>query len=368
VLLVAIAASLAGCADDDDPAAGSTTTAAPAALIELAEPGPFPVGVTTLTLDSGPEIEVWYPAAETASGEVTYEMRDFVPEGVRAVLTADIPAGYAFDGGRDIDVADGRFPVVLFSHGFAGVRLQSTFLTSHLASYGFVVAAPQHPTRDLLAVLSGSAQRDTEQPVSELLGSLDLVVAESERAGSRFEGHVDADRVAAVGHSAGGGTAYVAADDDRIDAYVSLAAGRAGDAPPAQKPSFFVAGAVDGIVPAAESSEPAYDSAPSPSTYWEIEGAGHNGFTDFCTFGGGTGIIGVAEQSGLGGLLDSQPQLRALGEDGCIPPAAPIEQAHPIILAGVTAWLGEQLEVAGLRAVDLDETADFELAVSAASH
>ena len=37
-----------------------------------------------------------------------------------------------------------RSPVVLFSHGFAGTRLQSKFICSHLASHGYVVAAPDH--------------------------------------------------------------------------------------------------------------------------------------------------------------------------------------------------------------------------------
>ena len=47
----------------------------------------------------------------------------------------------------------GRFPLVVFSHGYAGFRDQSTFLTSWLASWGFVVAAPDHHSRDLTAVL-----------------------------------------------------------------------------------------------------------------------------------------------------------------------------------------------------------------------
>ena len=33
---------------------------------------------------------------------------------------------------------------------------------------------------------------------------------------------------------------------------------------------------------------------------WKIDGVGHNGFDDFCTFGNGTGIIGVAQASALG--------------------------------------------------------------------
>ena len=38
----------------------------------------------------------------------------------------------------------GPFPGVVFSHGMAGHRRQSTFLCTHLASHGFVVASPDH--------------------------------------------------------------------------------------------------------------------------------------------------------------------------------------------------------------------------------
>jgi hypothetical protein len=110
-------------------------------------------------------------------------------------------------------------------------------------------------------------------------------------------------------------------------------------------------------VPPAEATRPAFEGAPSPTLYWEIEATGHNGFDDFCTFGDGTGVIGIAEQSGLGDLLDAQPELRALGEDGCIPPAAPVEEAFPIIRHGVTAWLRALFEIdaepVGLTADDL---------------
>jgi predicted dienelactone hydrolase len=263
-----------------------------------------------------------------------------VPQAIRDLLTSDLPAGYEYEGARDVDVADGTFPVVLFSHGFSGFRVQSSFLTSHLASHGMIVVAPDHPSRSLESTLAGTASGDRADAVDDLLQSLDLIVAQGGAAVGRFEGHVDPERVAALGHSAGGGTVLGAALDPRVDGYVSMASGA-----PAEgvefptTPSFFLAGAIDGIASPSERTRPAFEAAPSPTRYWEIEATGHNGFTDFCTFGGGTGIIGVAEASGLGAFLDAQPQFRALGEDGCIPPAAPIEQALPIVRHGVTSWL-----------------------------
>ncbi len=176
--------------------------------------------------------------------------------------------------------------------------------------------------------------------VDELLQSLDLILAAGDDPASPFSGRVDGEHVAAVGHSAGGGTVLAAAADDRIDGYVGMASGRhdeSTDMP--SKPSLFVAGSLDGLMSAEEITRPAYEAAPSPSTLWVIEAAGHNAFDDFCTFGNGTGIIGLAEASGLGAFLDGAPQLRSLGEDGCLPPALPVDSTFPIIRHVVTAWV-----------------------------
>ena len=104
------------------------------------------------------------------------------------------------------------------------------------------------------------------------------------------------------------------------------------------KPSFFLAGLADQIVPATRTAA-AFGAAPSPTLYWGLEGVGHNGFDDFCTIGNGTGLIGVAEASGLGPFLDAQPQFRALGQDGCLPPAVEVSITFPIINHAVTSWI-----------------------------
>lgn len=326
----------------------ATTTEAPTTTTEPADPamafteaGPYPVGVTTLQIEGGPMVEVWYPGAEGTDGQDSYDVRDFVPAAVKDLLQGDVDATFAYTAGRDAAVADGVFPVVLFSHGFSGMRLQSTFLTSHLASWGMVVVSPDHPSRDLEHALVGQVNRDPMSSVGDLLGALDLITAEGADEGGRFFEHVDADRVVAIGHSAGGGTVLnAAANDARIDGYVSMASGRLGDETVAMPavPSFFIAGSVDAVVSAETVTRPAFEAATSPSLLWIIDGVGHNGFDDFCTLGGGTGIIGVAEAAGLGALLDAQPQFRTLGEDGCVEPALPVAATNPIVLHAVTAW------------------------------
>jgi len=393
--IVIVSVSLSACGGDDsatsvsDPTAPSTesaTTEVPAtdsptatldpaiAAMAYTEPGEYPVGVTTLELAAGNKVEVWYPAISGTTGTESYDVRDFVPDAIRALLTADIPASYSYDAGRDASVADGTFPIVLFSHGYSGIRLQSTFLTSHLASWGMIVVAPDHWSRDLNHVLSAPVG-DRESSVTELLASLDLVTAGNDDPASLFQGHLDTSRVVALGHSAGGGTIVGAAADDRVDGYISMASGVIGmgganattTAPPTfiNKPSFFIAGAADGVVPVDTVSRPSFEAVPGPSRLWVIDGVGHNGFDDFCTFGNGSGIIGVALASGLGPLLDAQPQLKTLGQDGCLPPAQPVDLGFPIIKHAVTAqlryWFGDDATPVGLDSSVGDQ---YELAVS----
>lgn len=327
------------------PSSSSPSPGSPDADLDdaraYADQGPHEVGVVTVELAKGPSVEIWYPAVEGSEGTETYDIREFVPEAIRALLTGDVAAGATVDARRDAELAsrEGGHPVVLFSHGFTGIRLQSSFLTSHLASWGFVVAAPDHPSRDLPGVLGATASGDRQDAVDDLLTTLDLLIELDAAPTGRFAGGLDLDRVAAVGHSAGGGTVLEAANDPRIDGYVSMASGNlnAGDFP--DTPSFFLAGALDAVVDPETATRAAFESAAEPSRLWIIEGAGHNAFDDFCTFGDGTGVIGVAEASGLGFLLDAQPQLRTLGEDGCVPPAVDVTTTFPLIHHGVTAWL-----------------------------
>ncbi len=324
-------------------AAPTTTPIDPAQFAGVYEqPGPFPVGVTTATIGDGIMVEIWYPAAAAAAGDAgieTYDIRDFTAPAIKAILTADIPATYSYPATRDAPVADGAFPIVLNSHGFSGVRVGSSFLTAHLASYGMIVVSPDHPTRDLYHVVAAIQPDVVTDPKDDLLRSLELIVQRGATAGDAFAGHVDAEHVGALGHSAGGGTVLAAGPDERIDGYVSMASGILGDGVGVlpDKPSFFLSGAADGVVDPTLTGE-AFAAAPSPSLHWEITGVGHNGFDDFCTFGNGQGIIGIAEASGLGAFLDAQPQFRTLGQDGCLPPAVPVGRTFPMIQHAVTAW------------------------------
>ncbi len=337
--------------------------------------GPYPVGVITLTLPKGNKVEVWYPAVKGSTGTDTYDVRDFVPPSITKLLTAHIPATFTIDAKRGAAAASGRFPLVLFSHGFSGMRLQSSHLTSHLASWGMIVAAPDHPSRDLYHALQFKLGSESDS-VADLEATRTLIVQQDTAAGAVLEHHVNTSEIAAVGHSAGGATvADAAREDPAIKGFVSLASGvfAAGSGgttttppQPADKPTLYVAGANDQVAVFDKVTQPAYDNAAIPTRLWVIGKTGHNAFDDFCTLGGGKGIIGLAEASGLGPLLASKSfaSFKKLGSDGCEPPDVPVRTVWPIIDHVVTAWLRQLFGVDPAPGVGLDSSVAREYPVS----
>src|SRR5262249_20926156 len=124
---------------------------------------PHAVGFTKLKLADGREVVVWYPAAkESVAGHATESID--VASMLSPALQAQVPASKrplytveAYDG-APAEAVDGGYPLVVFSHGFAGFPEQSVSLVRHLASWGFVVAAPDHVSRSLDGLLGTAAQ------------------------------------------------------------------------------------------------------------------------------------------------------------------------------------------------------------------
>ncbi len=160
---------LLGCADpiEADPYADlAFPPAGPDAAPDASDWGPFPVGVTTLYLtdtertleDGSPRVvpvEVWYPAATSQGALRSYAVADFVPEERLKLEDIDpdtlpwLTSSSLDEAGPD--TAHGPYPLVVFSHGNGGMRLQSLFFTEYLASHGYVVAAPDHMGNTLAA-------------------------------------------------------------------------------------------------------------------------------------------------------------------------------------------------------------------------
>ena len=339
--------------------AAATTAASPTSQAEAyAEPGPFPVGVVELT--GGPvPITVFYPGLEgdqEGKARASYDLRAWLPPAEAAKLTQS--QTFAIDAFADLAPADpdgGPYPLVVFSHGLAGYRLQSTFLTTHLASWGFVVAAVEHPYRDLTAVfgdlgpLVGGLGSPDSPDVQQLINAIDVVQAAAEADAGPLAGlDVETERVGAVGHSAGGFAVYgAAAADPRIVTYVALASPVGGSftasasttvplVPPPDKPSLLIAGSADAIAPLARIQD-AYDALPSPKAFAVIDGVTHLGFMDICalTAPGEPTVLQVSKDAGIA-IPDLILRLFA---DGCDPKYVAANTAWPAINSLTTAEL-----------------------------
>ena len=323
---------------------GSDEMAAPPAedfgcdgLAAYANPGPYPVGVTTLDLDGVP-VEVWYPGARAGTARDVYDLRDWLGDEIRQQIPdADAPR-LETSAYRDVPVREGAHPLVVFSHGLGGYRSQSTFFTTHLASWGFIVAAPDHPERGLQLLISPTAPVLDRAPTT-MLQTIALLEQHSASTGP-FAGRVDSTRVAMAGHSAGGAASAVAAADPQVITWVGHAG--AAEAPP-QKPALIMAGATDETVTPSRLASNYEDlSGPALQRYVSIFGAGHLAFSDICLIGREDGgLIPLARKYDV----EIPALFEALATDGCEIGDLPPQRAWPVINHYSTAHLFEALNL-----------------------
>ncbi len=172
-------------------------------------PGPHQVGIRNLMSDDEPSLamKLWYPALSEGAPEgviaYPYEVKIGAPLGTVAIAST---AGRAIQD-APFDRTQGPYPLVVLSPGFAVGTTSYGWLAEHLASYGFVMLAPEHrETLDPQNELWRSAMT-RPQDVLAVFAYVDAQVA----AGGLLAGLVDPEVTAVIGHSYGGYTALAAA-------------------------------------------------------------------------------------------------------------------------------------------------------------
>ena len=248
-----------------------------ATCLDVQAPGPYAVGVRVVrftkksvvdpTADRVLDTYVWYPA----------------------VAGTGTPSR---DGERDADIdpSSGPYPLLLFSHGACGIPNQSDFLTAHLATYGFVVAAPPHPGNqgfDFPGCFSiASVLNSVRERPADIIFVTDQLLAATADSGSPFHGVIDPARIGIAGHSLGGNTTYrVAIQDSRYRAALAMAP--AGPQP-LSIPSMVMLATNDTVLGALvgpnakDAIRMAFASSAPPRFELEIADTGHFAFSDSC--------------------------------------------------------------------------------------
>jgi predicted dienelactone hydrolase len=332
---------------------GSTTTggpselpfppAGPDAAPDPSAMGPYPVGVMTVELldesrpdDSGQPrrlvTEIWYPAVEDARGQpgYVYTEEDLLTDEARAALTMALDVELATDAVRDASPREPEeaFPIILFSHGSSGVRMQSTFLTVYLASHGYVVAAPDHLGNTLSDAVLGAGTAEQFESLGQRPDDMGYVLAylQGLAADDPLGAIVDRERVGAAGHSFGALTTLrMLAQDRPIDVAVAQAppgfdivwfGGLPVQPEDIEIPVMLHAGGLDMTTPLAD-AESIYERLGAPKSLLTVLTAGHFSFSDMCLLD--ADAIEAAAQIGLTEALSDGCSSDNIGPEIALP-------------------------------------------------
>jgi len=272
---------LAACGGDDSTSVVGQPEPTPAPVpstAELLAPGEYGVGVTTVvfqddnrsTVPNGGVptpgrrlvTEVWYPTAKNAAAPATVR-RDAA-----------------------LDETGGPYPLVVYGHGFTDQRLGNAYIGRHLASHGYIVAAPDFPLTNNGAP-GGPNGRDLVNQPGDMSFVIDGLLEGAPDA--RFATAIDEERIAAGGLSFGGLTTllttwHATLRDPRIRAAASVAGPgcnfnqdfyRTTDVP-----LLLLHGDLDAVVPYEAHARFAFGQAAAPKYLVTIADGTHTAFTE----------------------------------------------------------------------------------------
>jgi predicted dienelactone hydrolase len=192
----------------------------------------------------------------------------------------------ATSAGRDaaIDASGAPYPLIVHAHGFLDNRVGESYLTQHLASHGYVVAAVDFPLSNTVAP-GGATVADIHNQPGDLSFLIDRMLIE-------FSGTVDPAAIGAEGLSLGGLTTWLVTyhpvfRDARVRAAHAMAAPaclfRSQFFRNADVPRMVLHGDSDAIIPFAENGRRAFRGGGAARHLVQMFDASHTGFSVFAT-------------------------------------------------------------------------------------
>jgi len=229
--------------------------------------GPYAVGTSNLYLvdNDRPEdytedssdvrelmVQLWYPIDKQEDGDRAEYVQQMDIAGPALAARLNLPsflldhlqlirANSVVDA--PIFIQDRPYPVLLFSHGLMGIRMQNSFQLEELASHGYVIASPDHTYDSVLTIMPDDRvlfhDNDALFPedisnieagqnlVNVRSGDLSFVLSRLEEMnqdpGEMLFEQLSLNQVGFIGHSTGGGTVLETCfQDDRCKATVAL--------------------------------------------------------------------------------------------------------------------------------------------------
>ena len=265
-------------------------------------------------------VKMWYPADENSLSERAPYVDQYELIAKALSTSLGVPEALMSRAGTvkcnswlNTDISIGNFPIVIYSHGHQSLKIANTFQAEEIASNGYIVIAPDHTYDAALTIInedkiiytrSKLPNSDEEAEDSEMIKrvkeqlnirveDISFIIdkmTEKFSKDKQFNQSADFENIGIFGHSFGGCTAIMAANNDnRIDAILGL------DAYFLPLPNYIIDKDIN--KPFVHLGQTSWGDSNNyelmkiwgsnnnqNSFHFSVEGSKHNDFTDFSQF------------------------------------------------------------------------------------